>query len=85
MLTPQIETPNAPLMDFSGLGFDLAGDGQSLRISLPGGTWGSTCLLWAYPETGQGAVIMTNSASAAGAIRLEILVSIASEYDWPLT
>lgn len=84
MLTAQIETPDARLMDFSGLGFDLARDGQSLRISLPGGTWGSTCLLWAYPETGQGAVIMTNSASAAGAIRLEVLVSIASEYDWPM-
>jgi len=45
---------------------------------------GSTCLLWADPKTGQGAVIMTNSASASGAIRLEILVGIASEYGWPL-
>jgi CubicO group peptidase (beta-lactamase class C family) len=84
MLTPQIETPNEPLTDSYGLGFDLARDGQNLRMMLPGGTWGSTSLVWAYPETGQGAVIMTNSSSAAGAIRLEILVSIASEYGWPL-
>ena len=41
--------------------------------------WGSTCILWAHPETGQGAVIMTNSASGEGAIRLEILLSIAVE------
>ncbi len=49
-----------------------------------GGTWGSTCLLWVHPETGQGAVIMTNSAGGEGAIRFEILLSIAAEYGWPL-
>ena len=37
-----------------------------------------------HPETGQGAVIMTNSASGEGAIRIEILLSIAAEYGWPL-
>ena len=47
--------------------------------------WGSTCLLWVYPEIGQGAAIMTNSASSEGAIRFEILLSIAAEYGWPLT
>jgi hypothetical protein len=49
-----------------------------------GGTWGSTCLLWAHPETGQGAVIMTNPAAAQGIIRFEIPLSIATEYGWPL-
>jgi hypothetical protein len=40
--------------------------------------WGSICILWAHPETGQGAVIMTNSASSQGAIRIEILLVIAA-------
>jgi hypothetical protein len=59
----------------------LSRDDQSLGVMLLGGGWGSSCLVWAYPETGTGTVIMTNSASAAGAIRFEILVSIAAEYD----
>ena len=53
--------------DSYGLGFDLAGEGQEFRFMHTGGTWGSTCLLWVHPETGQGAVIMTNSASGEGA------------------
>lgn len=83
MLSPQVDTPDDPLSDIQGLGFDLAGEGSSLRLSLPGGTWGSTSLVWVFPETGQGAVIMTNSAAAQGVIRLEILLSIAEEYGWP--
>jgi CubicO group peptidase (beta-lactamase class C family) len=83
MLTPEIDVLD-PLEDACGLGFHLADDGGALRMSHTGGTWGSTCLLWAYPETGQGAVIMTNSRTGEGAIRLEILLSIAAEYEWPL-
>jgi CubicO group peptidase (beta-lactamase class C family) len=85
MLRPQIDIPDNPLADFYGLGFDLAGEEQSLRFVHTGGTWGSTSLLWAYPETGQGAIIMTNSASGQGAIRFEILLRVAFEYDWPLS
>jgi CubicO group peptidase (beta-lactamase class C family) len=84
MLTPQIEVPESFFSDSYGLGFDLAAEGQEFRFMHTGGTWGSTCLLWVYPETGQGAVIMTNSASGEGAIRFEILLSIAAEYGWPL-
>jgi CubicO group peptidase (beta-lactamase class C family) len=84
MLTPQIEVHDSFLKDSYGLGFDLAGEGQESRFSHTGGTWGSTCLLWMHPETGQGAVIMTNSATGQGAIRFEILASIAVEYGWPL-
>jgi CubicO group peptidase (beta-lactamase class C family) len=84
MLAPQIEVNDSSLIDSYGLGFDLADDGQEFRFMHTGGTWGSTCLLWVHPETGQGAVIMTNSASAEGAIRFEILISIAREYGWPL-
>jgi CubicO group peptidase (beta-lactamase class C family) len=84
MLTPQIAVHDAFLKDSYGLGFDLAGEGQESRFSRTGGTWGSTCLLWVHPETGQGAVIMTNSATGQGASRFEILASIAVEYGWPL-
>jgi CubicO group peptidase (beta-lactamase class C family) len=84
MLTPQINTPDEPLSDSFGLGFNLAGEGQELVIHHTGGTWGSTSLLWVYPETGQGVVIMTNSAAGHGLIRFEILFSIAEEYGWPM-
>jgi len=84
MLTSQIEVDESFLSDSYGLGFDLAENGREFRFMHTGGTWGSTSLLWVHPETGQGAVIMTNSASGEGAIRLEILLSIAAEYGWPL-
>lgn len=83
MLRPQIDTPDQSLADAEGLGFHLAGEERSLRIFHTGGTWGSTCVLWVYPETGQGAVVMTNSSSNQGIIRFEILYSIAAEYGWP--
>jgi len=83
MFTPQIDTPDDPLSGFQGLGLDLSGEGQGLRGSLPGGSFGSSSLLWVYPETGQGVVIMTNSAAAQGVIRFEILAGIISEYGWP--
>jgi CubicO group peptidase (beta-lactamase class C family) len=84
MLSAQIDTPDEPLSDAYGLGFHVAGDGQDLVIHHTGGTWGSTSLLWFYPETGQGAVIMTNSAAGHGLIRFEILLSIADEYGWSM-
>jgi len=84
MLSSQIEVEKSFLSDAYGLGFDLGGEGREFRFMHTGGTWGSTCLLWVHPETGQGAVIMTNSASGEGAIRFEILLSIAREYGWPL-
>jgi len=84
MLTSQIEVHDSVFSDSYGLGFELGGEGQDFLVMQAGGTWGSTCILWMYPETGQGAVIMTNSASSEGAIRFEILLSIAAEYGWPL-
>lgn len=84
ILTSQSEVHDSSLRDSYGLGFDLAGEGQEFRSMHSGGTWGSTCVLWMHPETGQGAVIMTNSAAGQDAIRFEILLSIAAEYEWPL-
>jgi CubicO group peptidase (beta-lactamase class C family) len=85
MLSPQVMIRNDEMRDSFGLGVELAGQDQELHFMHSGGTWGSTCILWIYPETGQGAVVMTNSASKSGAIRFEILISIAAEYDWPIS
>ena len=82
MLTPQVDMPADALSRYYGLGIDLAGEGKELRASHTGGTFGSTCLLWVYPEMGQGVVIMTNSAAAQGVIRFEILAGLISEYGW---
>lgn len=83
MLTAQVPMNDGGLATGSGLGFELGGTGKTLSIQHGGGTWGSTCFLIAYPETGQGAVMMTNSRSG-GKLLLELLISIAVEYDWPL-
>jgi len=73
MLTPQIGG--------WGLGFALAGEGASARFSHGGSNEGYRCLLVAYKNTGQGAVVMTNSDKGAG-LAEEVLRSIAKEYGW---
>jgi CubicO group peptidase (beta-lactamase class C family) len=85
MLTPQISTSGDLLREAYGLGFDLAGEGRGRHFFHTGGTWGSTAILWMVPATGQGAVVMTNSASNQGLLRFEILLAISAEYGWPLT
>jgi hypothetical protein len=47
-----------------------------------GGTWGSSSVITFYPQTGQGAVVMTNGASGP-LLRFEILIGIAMIYGWP--
>lgn len=73
MLTPQIG-------DY-GLGFRLTGEGAKARFSHGGANEGFRCQLVAFTNTGQGAVIMTNSDTGVTLI-LEILRSIAAEYGW---
>lgn len=82
MLSPQINIPRNPLMDAYGFGFDLQTKNEPLVAFHTGGTWGSTAIVLIYPETGQGAVVMTNSANGSN-LRFEILFSIAAEYGWP--
>jgi CubicO group peptidase (beta-lactamase class C family) len=84
MLSPQINIPGHPLMDAYGFGFDLQTKNEPLVAFHTGGTWGSTAIVLIYPETGQGAVVMTNSANGSN-LRFEILFSIATEYGWPGT
>lgn len=64
-----------------GLGFELPGKGESARFSHGGANEGFQCLMIAYKNTGQGAVIMTNSDQGF-ALALEILKSISKEYGW---
>jgi len=82
MLSAQIDIQGNPNADAYGFGFKLQTKKDGLVASHTGGTWGSTCVLWLIPQTGQGAVVMTNSASGS-MIRFEILHSIGKAYGWP--
>ena len=72
MLTPQIEG--------WGLGIELP-EGESIRFVHGGANVGFQCLLVGYKNTGQGAVVMTNS-DRGFPLAIEIINSIAEEYDW---
>jgi CubicO group peptidase (beta-lactamase class C family) len=82
--TTQVPIDHGGLATSSGLGFELSGAGETQGIQHGGGTWCSTCFLIAYPQTGQGAVIVTNSRTS-GSLLTEILISLSVEYGWPLT
>ncbi|MBN1826409.1 MAG: beta-lactamase family protein [Candidatus Eisenbacteria bacterium] len=43
---------------------------------------GATCFYFGFPETGQGAVVMTNGVRGLE-LSFEVLCAIASIYDWP--
>ena len=83
MLAPQMAITGSPLADAVTMGFERSGSGVKLAVEHTGATWGSVCVLWAHPVTGQGAVIMLNSA-AGSMLRFEILLAIAVEYGWPM-
>ena len=65
-----------------GLGIGLGGEGRDATFAHGGSNEGFRCMMFAYAETGQGAVVMTNGDQGS---RLgdEILRSIAREYGWP--
>lgn len=74
MLTPQVEN--------SGLGLFVDGTDRSRRFSHSGSNVGFKSYLVGYFDSGQGAVVMTNSENG-GQLMLEVLRSIAAEYGWP--
>jgi CubicO group peptidase (beta-lactamase class C family) len=74
MLTVQ----KAPL----GLGVFLGGTGRSFHFGHGGDNEGFHADMIMYPETGQGAAIMTNGDGGPALIP-EILNAIADEYHWP--
>jgi CubicO group peptidase (beta-lactamase class C family) len=65
-----------------GLGIGLGGAGKTATFSHGGSNEGFKCMLFAYAETGQGAVVMTNGDQGS-ALANEVLRSIAREYGWP--
>ena len=65
-----------------GLGIGVGGEGNKASFSHGGSNEGFKCNLFAYSETGQGAVVMTNGDSG-GQLASEIFRSIAREYGWP--
>lgn len=80
MLTPQIKTGISWFED-DGLGVFVAGHDQGARFFHWGGGGGFTAQLIGY-ESGQGAVVLTNSDSGMP-LSEEITRSIAHEYGWP--
>jgi len=74
MLTPQI--------DNQGLGPGLNTVNGQRTFGHGGGNAGYRCFLYAFTESGQGAVIMTNSDNGMDVI-YEIFRSIAHAYNWP--
>ena len=65
-----------------GLGCLLYGAGEGLVVLHPGSNMpGMTSWLSFQPETGKGAIIMTNGAMGE-VLALEIASAIVREYDW---
>jgi len=58
------------------------GEGPTLRARHGGGMVGFVCLFVFYPNTGQGAVLMSNSSGGRW-LQQELLAAIAQEYEWP--
>jgi len=77
-----VEMMLAPVKENCGLGLMVKGSGQGLQFSHGGGNEGFRCYMMAYPERGQGAVIMTNS-DLGGDLMPELLRSLSVEYGWP--
>jgi CubicO group peptidase (beta-lactamase class C family) len=71
-----------PMLADYGLGIETRGKGRSAAFSHGGANEGFRTLMFAYDETGQGAVVMTNGESGSALID-EIMRGIAAEYRWP--
>ena len=74
MVTPQTQ-------DW-GLGFYVGNENGSSWFSHIGRNVGFSCYLFAYVETGQGAIVMLN-ADHGEELAFEIFRSISHTYDWP--
>jgi CubicO group peptidase (beta-lactamase class C family) len=68
-----------------GLGVILYGEGENFVFVHPGSNYpGMNCWLIGYPETGRGAVIMTNGAMGE-VLAMEIIAAINREYNKPIS
>ena len=79
-MTNQMLTP-IQAHDSAGLGIALMGDKKDFSFSHGGSNAGFKCYLFAYPEKGQGAVVMTDG-NRGSSLNLEIFRSLAAEYGW---
>lgn len=85
MFSPQLKLDPNQFFGFSGqgLGVFLMGEGDNFYFTYPGhNAPGATCILIASPDTGKGAVIMTNGVNGLQ-LSLEILAALGDEYGWP--
>jgi hypothetical protein len=71
-----------PRLNHFGLGLIVGDDARHPYFTHSGGNQGYACLLVAY-NRGDGAVIMTNSREQGSELAIELVRSIAHEYDWP--
>ncbi len=71
-----------PVLGNYGLGFSLGETEGAKSFSHGGSNEGFRCTLFAYRDSGRGAVVMTNG-DRGGALGREVLASIAAEYGWP--
>jgi CubicO group peptidase (beta-lactamase class C family) len=78
MVKQMLTVQKSPL----GLGVFLGGSGRSFHFGHGGDNEGFHADMIMYPETGQGAVIMTNGDGGPALIP-EILNALADEYRWP--
>ncbi len=78
MATQMLTVQKAP----SGLGPALNGSGRAFRFGHGGSNRGFRSQVFYFPETGQGAAVMTNSDNG-GALVSEVLNAIAKVYQWP--
>jgi CubicO group peptidase (beta-lactamase class C family) len=65
-----------------GLGFGVAGTGDTFRISHGGGNRGYRSFMVLYPVTGDGVVVMTN-AEGGRELRMEVVRAVSRVYGWP--
>jgi CubicO group peptidase (beta-lactamase class C family) len=65
-----------------GLGFAIAGSGKELHFMKLGQNAGFQSWLIGYPETGQGAVMMTNSNNGRE-LAQAVAYALAKAYQWP--
>lgn len=81
MTSQMLQLPKPQLAPY-GLGLEVQGEGRSASFGHGGANNGFRCQMFAYRETGQGAVVMTNG-EAGDPLVDEVLRSIAAEYGWP--
>lgn len=82
MLTLQQAPLGSGMAPQFGLGLALQGEGNSFSFTAAGQNRGFLARFVMYPALGKGAVVMTN-ADGGGTLFTEVLLSVASEYQWP--